>query len=473
MGDSISRSGLIMRCQASLHSFALATTLLCGCMGSYDPTSELSVTPPPQPLPENVGFQLQADFNGPCEAKAAIDVNLGQTPETFVGAAYCQINGTEPSAELVTTWAEQLRTQGWVRRIDVVRSLCDAAGKTCPLAYSDPWQAQVLLTTPCVRKTQRDVGAVFMFFSDCPGGVNCGLDWANTHVSGMASPHQLYAFGTETEGYYNPDNGGFWERELIDARWAGLQFLLLNTYGPDLASLGSLSQALPKIGGGVQIALLDDTSIWGQTQQPPWNVPPDLSDTAGAAQTIYQAKWKPFFQAIPQASWYLVKGRPFIYFYNGGTLKPLNAAAAVVAALKQLFAADFGVAPFVAVDRAFFADPNMPAVADSEFVWDTFNGTSSHFDVAGVTHDHFMVKWDSLGRDDPGAIATATDLIVKGPELLNQALAASAPDDLAVFATWNDLGEGTGINRNYDYYYQGQWLAPNAFMSLLRGAQCQ
>ena len=34
-------------------------------------------------------------------------------------------------------------------------------------------------------------------------------------------------------------------------------------------------------------------------------------------------------------------------------------------------------------------------------------------------------------------------------------------------------GEGTGINRNYDYYYQGQWLPPNAFMSLLRDAQCE
>jgi hypothetical protein len=355
-----------------------------------------------------------------------------------------------------------------------VHNLCNDAGKkACPLSYSDPWQDQVLLTTPCVRKTKRDVGAVLMFFSDCPDpGVNCKPDWANTHVSGMAWPHPLYAFDPAMWGYYHPGNAGFWKRELIDARWAGLQFLLPNTYGPDLGYLGKLREALADIGGGIQIGLFDDTSVWGRA----WSPAPDLANADAAAQTIYQAKWKPFFQAILRGDWYLVKGRPLIYFYNGGTLQPLKAAAGVVARLKQLFLADFGVEPFVAVDRAFFQDPGMPAVADSEFVWDTFgNGNTSHFDLQGVTHDHFMVKWDPLGRDNlPGfTIATAGEGIVKGPELLNQALASSAASQLAVFATWNDIGEGTGINRNYDYYDQGQWLTPHAFMSILRGAQCQ
>jgi Domain of unknown function (DUF5010) len=464
-----------MRSHVPLQSFALAATLLCGCMGTYDPTSELNPTPPPPPLPSNVDFQLQAEFDGPCVAQASINVNLGNTPEAFVRAANCQINGAEPSPDLVTTWSQQLRTVSWVRRIDVVHSLCNAAGMTCSLTYSDPWQEQVLLTTPCVRKTQRDVGAVLMYFSECPGGVNCGLDWANTHVSGMALPHELYAFDETLEGYYQPENAGFWKRELLDARWAGLQFLLLNTYGPDLVHLGTLSQALVEVGGGIQVALFDDTSLWGQPGTAPWSTAPDLSNAAAAAQTIYQAKWKPFFEAVPPADWYLVNGRPLIYFYNAGTLTPLKVAAGVVANLKQLFLADFKVEPFVAVDKAYFEDPSMPTVADSEFIWDTFNGGKSHFDLQGVTHDHFMVKWDPLGRNDNGsdALATAMDGIVKGPELLSQAITSSAASNLAVFATWNDLGEGTGINRNYDYYDQGQWLTPHAFMSMLRGAQCE
>ena len=463
-----------MRSCLPLPSFALAMALLCACgRGTYDPTDDLRPTPPPKALPENVDFQLQGEFDGPCEARATIDVNLGHEPEAFVRAAHCQINGTEPSAELTKSWSEQLRTHEWVRRIDVVRTLCNDAGKTCSLAYSDPWQDQVLLTTPCVRKTKRDVGAVLMFFSECPDGVNCELDWANTHVSGMDTPHRLYAYGAATEGYYHPDNAGFWKRELLDARWAGLQFMLVNTYGPDLKRLGRLSEALADIGGGIQIAFLDDTWSWGKAQQPqPWSALPDLANAEAAAQMMYQAKWKPFFQGIAREHWYSVKDRPLIYFYNAGTLKPLNAAAAVVARLKELFAADFGVEPFVAVDRAFFQDPGMPAVADSEFIWNTFSD-KSHFDLKGVTHDSFMVRWDSLGRDHPGDIATSSDRIVKGPELLRQALEGSAASDLAVFATWNDLGEGTGINRNYDYYDKGKWLTPHAFMSTLRAAQCQ
>jgi len=453
---------------------ALGASLLCGCSrGSYVPEDGLGPSTPEQPLPENTEFRTLPEFEGPCEKRTSIDVNLGNEPEEFVRAAHCQITGSEPAADVVTSFSEALRTHEWVRRIDVVRSLCSVAQRECALVYSEPWQDQVLLTAPCVRKGTRDIGAALMFFSECPDGVNCGMDWANTHVEGMQAPHQLYAFGAASEGYYHPDNAGFWKRELLDARWAGLQFLLLNTYGPDLGRLAALNDALADIGGGMQIALLDDTWTWGRVQQPPWDAVPDLNDSEAAAQLIYDAKWKRFFGAVAPENWYLVSGRPLIYFYNAGTLKPLNRSAAVVARLKQLFLADFGVEPFVAVDRAFFADLGMPEVADSEFIWDTFgSSTRSHFELHGVTHDHYMVKWDSLGRDRPGVLATDSDRILKGPERLSQALDESAASDLAVFATWNDLGEGTGINRNYDYYHQGQWLTPHAFMSILRAAQC-
>jgi hypothetical protein len=89
----------------------------------------------------------------------------------------------------------------------------------------------------------------------------------------------------------------------------------------------------------------------------------------------------------------------------------------------------------------------------------------------GVVLDHAMVKWDPYGRDRPGATPVDSDLVAKGPEILQQVLNESKDADLLVLATWNDLGEGTGINRNYDYYYQGQWLEPDYFMRMIRGAQ--
>ena len=434
---------------------------------------------PPLDATAQPSFQLRAEFTGPCaRAPAEIDVKLGNSPDAIVRAAYCQINGAEPPADTVTQWAGQLRTAGYVRRVDVVRSLCQAANHSCALSYSDPWVADIPLEPVCTRKTTRDLGAVLMFFSDCPGGVNCGMDWANTHATGMNVAAPLLAFGAAADNYYNPNNAGFWYRELTDAAWAGLQFFLLNTYGPDLQGtpdqLAMLGQALSKAGPAVKIALFDDPWAWGQASSPaPFNKRPNLSDTEAAAQAIYTAKWKPFYSRIDRQYWYTFQNRPFIYFYNAGTLGPANVSAAVVARLKQLFAADFGVSPFVAVDVAYFQDPTMPTVADSQFTWNTLtSGTMSHSTLGGVTLDHFMVKWDPLGRDEPGAIATAADHILKGTDLLTSRLTQSQDASIAVIATWNDLGEGTGIERNYDYYIGGAWSPPTAFMGLTRAAQC-
>jgi Domain of unknown function (DUF5010) len=424
-------------------------------------------------------FTPRPEYAGPCtQAAGPVDVNLGNAPEAFVRAAYCQVNGSEPPTTIVDMWATQLRTVPYVRRIDVVRSFCKTAGRTCALSYSDPWATDVALTAPCTRKTTRDLGAVFMFFSDCPGRVNCGMDWANTHSLGMATPDNRFAFGSTLANYYNPKNAGFWYRELIDARWAGLQFLLLNVYGPDLTSnpdpLAMLGQALAQAGPDVKIALFDDPWAWGKASSPAsWQPAPNLSDTEGSAQKLYQAKWKPFYTRLARDDWYLVQGRPFIYFYNAGTLAPANVSAAVVNRMKQLFLQDFGVLPFVAVDGAYFQDPSMEGTADGRFTWDTIRtNKKSRATVGSTTLDHFMVKWDSLGRDKAGAIAASTDRMLKGTTLLDQMLTSSQDAQIAVIATWNDLGEGTGIERNYDYYAGGAWLAPTAFMGLTRAAQC-
>jgi hypothetical protein len=141
--------------------------------------------------------------------------------------------------------------------------------------------------------------------------------------------------------------------------------------------------------------------------------------------------------------------------------------------MKQLFLQDFGVVPFVAADGAYFQDAAMNDAADARFTWDTLRaGRKSRTSMKGITLDHFMVKWDALGRDAPGAIAASTDRILKGPALLDQMLASSEDAQIAVMATWNDLGEGTGIERNYDYYAEGAWMPPNVFMSKTRSAQC-
>jgi hypothetical protein len=423
-------------------------------------------------------FQLKPDFSGTCARADVVDVNLGHTPESFVRAAHCQITGQPASAEVVDRWAQRMREAYYVRRIDVVRSLCAEHKRECKLAYSDPWTTQVELSGAPERRTKRDVGAVFMFFFDCPGGNNCSMDWANTHAPSMDRPTPLLGTKGGESAPYHPSHVGFWRRELLDAQYAGLQFLMLNTYGPDIADgkLKPLAAALNSLDSPIKIAFFDDTWSWGQPYFGDfWKKKPDLKNPEAAAKTIYEAKWKPFYSQIDKAHWYRFAGRPFVYFYNSGTLEPRSQSAALIAKLKALFKADFGEEPFVDVDVAYFDDPAMAQVADAKFKWMTFDIPQRRHRSTMNRHviDHAMVKWDAVNRDRPGQTANQHDRCVKGGQLLQRVLKESLDAELLILATWNDLGEGTGIHRNYDYFADGHWLAPHHFMQLIRASQSQ
>jgi hypothetical protein len=419
---------------------------------------------------------LRPDWNGQVERRELVDVNLGHTPESFVRAAHAQLVGLPAPDVLVKRWARELRSNPRLRRVDLVRLLAKESDRACELTYGDPWQAHPELDGGPERCTTRQVGAVFMFFFSCPGGVNCGVDWANTHALGMDRPHPLYGFEPGQSGYYLPSEAGFWKRELSDAKWAGLDFLLLNTYGPDIQhdKLAPLGQALRALNEPVKIGLFDDTWTWGQPWFGPfWQKRPDLSEPEQAARTIFEAKWQPFFRQVERQHWYRFKGKPFIYFYNAGTLQPLEKSTELLAHLKRLFEVEFGESPFLCVDSAYFADPRLESLADASFKWFTFDlpQKRSRSTLNGHVIDHAMVRWDSVGRDRPGELAAPDDLLVKDSELLEQVLHDSSDAELLVLATWNDLGEGTGINRNYDYWVGGSWLSPEHFMRKVRVSQ--
>lgn len=421
-------------------------------------------------------FVLRPDWNGQLRRREVVDVNLGHTPESFVRAAYAQLSGQAAPVDLVKRWARELRMNTRLRRVDLVRLLAKEHGRSCELSYGDPWQAHPELHGAPERRTARQVGAVFMFFFNCPGGVNCTVDWANTHALGMDRPHPLYGFEPGESGFYAPSEAGFWRRELLDAQWAGLDFLLLNTYGPDIQhdKLAPLSRALGSLTDPVKIGFFDDTWTWGQPWFGPfWQRRPDLSDPVAAARTIYEAKWRPFFAQIDRQHWYRFKGKPFIYFYNAGTLEPRSNSSALLQHLKASFEADFGETPFLCVDSAYFDDPRLEGLADARFKWFSFDlpEKRSRSTLNGHVIDHAMVRWDSVGRDRPGQLAEPSDLLVKGSELLEQVLHDASDAELLVLATWNDLGEGTGINRNYDYWVGGSWLSPEHFMRKIRVSQ--
>jgi hypothetical protein len=426
-------------------------------------------------------FTLKPDFKGPCAQAQVVDVNLGNTPETFVQACACQVTGKAPAAAVVQAWAQKLRTDPRLRRVDVVRTFLQQAGRSnTKLSYSNPWANDPELPAAPKANDGRQIGAIFMFFFHCPGGVNCGMDWANSHVHGMQQPTPMLGWNGQP-GLYNPGNPGFWARELRDARSAGLDFILPNVYGPDLAEGGikALAMALAKEDAGVKIGLMDDTWAWGTNYFGPyWQQAPSFDLPGVAADKIYNAKWKPFFSTVPKSAWALVDGRPLIYFYNANKILPLKRSSETISRLKSLFRRDFGVEPYVALESSFYADSRLALVGDARYAWNPLKygggpDRVSHVSMRGKRLSHAIVRWDSVGRDHPGALAGPGDEILKGPELMQGALEGSKDSALLVFATWNDLGEGTGINRAYDYWYKGEWLQPDHFIRMIRDARAR
>ena len=470
-------------------------------------------TPPFSPLDPvaDLGFQLRAEWSGPCESADAIDVNAGNAAAVFVVAAYCQVTGSAPNASTVSQWEQQLLTSDFLRRIDVVRILCQQSQRDCRLNYSSPWTNvdTLELTEPCMRPSAsssspaspaslsplRDLGAIMMFFFNCPLQPNCGLDWANTHQLGMDRPSSWYSLPDEsTPHFLNPDNAAFWYRELQDAQWSGLQFAALNVYGPDINRTSTLSNvntamdlltrqltALPSAPAGfaysrIRIAAFFDSWAWGQRQfGPAWYPAPNLTDTETAAERIYTQLILPFFSAVNASYLYRIDGRPALWLYNAGTLRPASAMGTVIAAIRRRFVRDFLIQPFVVLDTGFGQHDE----ADGQFQWDTLTDDEQWRQYGNMAHS--MVKWDSLGRDSLGSLsheASDSDKLFrmhKGAEILLRFLNESAVRNVSVgtIATFNDLGEGTGIARQTDLYYQGQWLPPAYFLHLIRQSQCR
>jgi hypothetical protein len=431
----------------------------------------------------NMSFANRAEWAGPYSAQASVDVNQGNSPESFINAAYWQIAGTAAPAAFVTDHANRLRTWGYWRRIDTVNTILTSTGNaTKPRVFSDPWTTEPALTSAPCKTLARDVGAVFMLFFNCPAppGYNCGMDWANNHAIGMESGNGLYG-----GGLYDRGNVSFYQTELMDARYAGLQFFLPDIYGWEMGEgdIDRLKTALDNIAAGgiasqVKVGMFDDSWGWGQRSQ----AVPDMTNTVTASDYIFNNKWAPYFDKIPDAYRYKVGGKPLIYLYSAGNILNANDYN-VFARLKTLFQARYGVLPYLVVDVAYWnasGAANMATVADNQFTWrpatNLPNGNSSTFTQGGITLTHSMPRWDPVERDSNGdvnRVANSSDGIIKGAQYLQNALTSSQSSNLLVFATWNDLGEGTGINRTRDYYDQGNWLAPTYFMDQIRASQSQ
>lgn len=471
---------------------SLSQTLLLACIclslqGCENEAPKSDVIVPAQT--EVADFQLKPELDvDTLDYNKKIDLNLGESPEEFVRSIWKQLTGENVDSTWIQEKAALLGTEAFPRRIDLALLLAQEAGVDDPRwSYSDPWQEQVPLRGSPEKAITRDVGAVFMFFFTSPNKPNGGTGWANNHAPGMLTRDPTLNLEeqepTPHDGFYHPENAAFWYRELRDARYAGLDFLLPNVYGPDLndENLEPMRIALKKLteedgDDVIKLGMFDDTWTWGQPYFGPfWEQVPDCNDAEATAKLLFEAKWKPYFHAVPREHWYLVEGKPMIYFYNNNTLQNKENFDQVLPLMKQMFEQEFGVEPFVAVDTAYNYRPNMKAVSDSHFKWYSFDVDERFTSETrnGITLAHAMPRWDSTSRwnNHVEARAKPGDLLVKDDETLKMILDGTQDADILVLATWNDLGEGTGINRCYDYYWDGEWKSPDHFMQLVRQSQ--
>jgi hypothetical protein len=414
--------------------------------------------------------------------RVLVDLNLGENPDEFLDALWRQLLGAEIPLEIKEKISKEWEQRYKWRRIDVALALAKEAGVKVSFEYSDPWVDQPELIAPFHKTSKRELGAVCMFFFNCPDGVNGKMSWANNHAPGMKFPDDLLKLDDSDSGYLTPKNKGFWAMELRDATYAGLDFLLLNTYGPDIEGdkMQTFKDALEHLEEDgheslVKIGLFDDTWTWGKPYfGPHWKQVPDMEKPVECVDLIYNSKWKPFFSQVPRKHWYLYDGKPVIYFYNGGTIQNRHNAAEVFRGLKQRFKADFGVEPFLCVDGAF-NKAGVKDVVDQTFKWFSI---AEQIEDATVVHknvsmSHAMVRWDATSRSN-GQVERQLqegDLIYKNGDMLKKFLDETQDKDLAIIATWNDLGEGTGINRCFDYYWDGQFQKPSVFMDMIRASQ--
>ncbi|MCX8053491.1 MAG: DUF5010 domain-containing protein [Armatimonadetes bacterium] len=330
-----------------------------------------------------------------------------------------------------------------------------------------------------IRKPNTQVGAFLFYWYDAPNN-NANPNQMPYHPYGLiGDPWVGY-----NNGYYSMRNQYWWEAEFQDMRLAGVDIAALICWG-DHASVASYAvPALDRSGCGIKIAMFDDTTSecceWNVDQGRSYYPEPRMPLSNPANWTyFYDRKIKPFFQAIPQKYWATHNGaslenggRPIIITYTMAWFNDVSTHGnALWQWVKDRFAADFkdannnGIVPWLIHENSWF-EHNAANVADGRYAW----GAAIRY---GLTYSHNSYRVTSIGPgyDDrlirsPGRFDDRYD----GRRLVNSFNWQGAfESDLIMFETWNELWEGTSVQRCKDYPRStGGYFPETYYISLSR-----
>jgi Domain of unknown function (DUF5010) len=272
----------------------------------------------------------------------------------------------------------------------------------------------------------------------------------------------------------------WWTTVVRQARDAGLGWIAAASWGAgttaDPAQLRPLIAAIEANGGGLKVALFDDTTSEvlrkNEARGHGWtlDVPFDLADLEGRGeggfQYFYDQQWKRYFATVPDQYRLKLHGRPVVFMWHshsGGLLRYANAEQfhTLLRRLREATRRDFGVDPFVIPEERWMAlDPS----ADPDAIYAWFDAPRTPATVRtfkGIRIANVVPGYDCSLCDPPGPTIDRQD-----GDLYRLGLQAVAPDaDLVLIEGLVNIDENAHIVETFRwgrlYLDITRWFAIN------------
>lgn len=343
-------------------------------------------------------------------------------------------------------------------------------------------QADAMIPTQ-LRRGPGQVGTDFFWWYDYTRNDNVAQMPYHPHGLSSTGVWDGYGYGYNGfSGHYETYNQGWWEGELQDLKAAGIDFISMVCWGNqpnnDYFWIARLTDcmvpALDRCGSDIKIALFDDTSSecmqWNYDSGRGYSSTPkmDLSNS-GLWSYFYDGKIKLFFNAVPKKYWVTHNGlpleqggRPVIVVYNDSLYTNVNGYAGTMwNAIKSSFARDFkdangvGIVPWIVQEYSWYRDdPTYRASADTYYTW----GAACNGPTVGQVNGYYTAEIGPGYNDSyvryPYAIQPRSNdgMLVSWFNNTGTLCGRQIWDcNLILMETWNELWEGSAIDRCVDY----------------------
>jgi len=272
----------------------------------------------------------------------------------------------------------------------------------------------------------------------------------------------------------------WWTTVVRQARDAGLGWIAAASWGEgttaDPAQLRPLIAAIEANGGGLKVALFDDTTSEvlrkNEARGYGWtlDVPFDLADLEGRGEGglhyFYDQQWKRYFATVPDQYRLKIHGRPVVFMWHshsGGLLRYAHADEfhRLLQRLREATRRDFGVDPFVIPEERWMA---LDSLAEPDAIYAWFDAPRTPATVRtfkGIRVANVVPGYDCSLCDPPGPTIDRQD-----GELYRLALQAVAPDsDLVLIEGLVNIDENAHIVETFRwgrlYLDITRWFALN------------